>query len=110
MNHRGRIQAQGESLEESESWAQNIALLHADGIGLLADLKNKISEKERLIRERAFKQCRECIDTASRNNGINVDDMGKPFIKSFPKNYKERVDLEVRKGIAFVLNHNQNGE
>jgi hypothetical protein len=32
MKHRGRIQAQGEKLEASESWAQN------ESIGILFDL------------------------------------------------------------------------
>lgn len=107
MNHRGRFQAQGNSLEESESWAQDIALLHSEGAILLSTLENKISKKERILRGLAFKQCKRCIDEASKNNGINVIDMGRPFIKSFPKNYMERVDLEVRKGIAFILKHEE---
>ncbi|CAI2768163.1 hypothetical protein [Flavobacterium collinsii] len=103
MNHRGRFQAQGQSLEESEPWSQDIALLHTDGVKLLDNLQKKIPRKESLLRVLAFKQCRKCIDDASKNNGINVNNMQKPFIKSFPKNHKERVDLEVRKGIAFIL-------
>lgn len=108
MNHRGRFQAQGNSLEESEPWSQELALLHIDGVQLLENLEKKIPKKEKLLRVLAFKQCRKCIDDASKNNGINVDDMQKPFIKSFPKNYKERVDLEVRKGIAFILAYDKN--
>jgi len=103
MEHRGRFQAQGNSLEESEPWAQDLAFLHSEGITLLNALERKISRKDRLLRELAFKQCRRCIDEASKNNGISVADTGKPFIKSFPKNYKERVDLEVHKGVAFIL-------
>lgn len=102
MKHRGRFQAQGKSLEESESWAQDLALLHTDGVILLNKLEKKISKKDARIRLQAFKQCRKFIDRAKKNNGISVTDMRKPCLISFPRNYKERVDLEVRKGIAFI--------
>jgi hypothetical protein len=103
MSHRGRFQAQGKRLEESESWAKDLPLNYNEGLQLLVNLENKIPRKDLLIRSLGFKQCRRCIENASKNNGINVLEMGKPFIKSFPKNYQERVDLEVHKGIAFIL-------
>lgn len=102
MEHRGRFQAQGKDLEASEPWAQARPLSHAKGVQLLDSLKSKIPKKEQKVRARAFVKCRAFIDEAARNNGIRVVDMGQPLIKSFPKNHIERVDVEVRKGIAFV--------
>lgn len=110
MNHRGRFQAQGSSLEESEPWAQELAFLYSEGVSLLSALEKKISTNDRFLRVLAFKQCRRCIDEASKNNGICVVDMGHPFIKSFPKNHKERVDLEVHKGIAFILKREEDDD
>ena len=102
MNHRGRFQAQGEYIEESEAWAQKIPLFHSVAIQLLDKLKNKISTSEKEKRVIAFEKCQEFIDRASNNGGVNVKHMGQPLIKSFPKKFKERVDLEVNKGIAFI--------
>jgi hypothetical protein len=105
MDHRGRFQAQGKKLEKSEPWSKTKAILHSEGVVLLDNLESKISNKDRYIRVLGFEKCRRTIDEASKNNGIRVDDMGKPFKQSFPKNYKERVDLEVLKGVAFIIKH-----
>ena len=101
MDHRGRFQAQGKKLEESENWAQILELKYIDGENLLNALENKLCDRDRNMRIVGFKKCRECIKEASKNNGIRV--INKPFIKSFPKNALERVDLEVHKGTAFVV-------
>lgn len=102
MNHRGRFQAQGKVLEESTHWAQGLPLLAVDGHLLLNELEGKISRKDALARANGFAKCRKFIDQSYENGGINVLDMGKPLIKSFPKGYLERVDLEVHFGIAFI--------
>jgi hypothetical protein len=102
VNHRGRFQAQGQNLEESTNWAQDLPLLAKDAHVLLNHLETKISQKEALIRSKGFEKCRKFIDESCKNGGISVIDMGKPLIKSFPKGYKERVDVEVHLGVAFV--------
>ncbi|MEM9847636.1 MAG: hypothetical protein AAF847_07090 [Bacteroidota bacterium] len=43
--HRGRWQAQGGGLKESESWAQEDPLSKEDGLKLLNKLREKISDK-----------------------------------------------------------------
>ena len=102
MDNRGRFQAQGKILEESTSWAQDLPLSVSDGHSLLTELESKLSKKEAMIRAKGFAKCRKFINQSYQNGGIKVLDMGKPLIKSFPKGYLERVDLEVRLGIAFV--------
>ncbi|MEM0992399.1 MAG: hypothetical protein AAGI49_05145 [Bacteroidota bacterium] len=44
--HRGRWQAQGGGLEESESWAQDEPLSKEDGQRLLNQLKEKLSKQD----------------------------------------------------------------
>jgi hypothetical protein len=51
MLHRGRIQAQGVNLEQSESWAKEIPLTEPEGLELLDKLKIKIPKKELEVRE-----------------------------------------------------------
>ena len=102
MDNRGRFQAQGKILEESTSWAQDLPLTVTDGHSLLTELEHKIPKKDASIRAKGFAKCRKFIDQSYQNGGIKVLDMGKPLIKSFPKGYLERVDLEVHLGIAFV--------
>ncbi len=46
MKHRGRLQAQGENLEESENWAQDEPPTIKDGLKMVERLKEKISNKE----------------------------------------------------------------
>lgn len=102
MENRGRFQAQGKILEESESWAQDNAMYHCEGKILITNLKKKLSRRELETRKLAFKQCEDYVDRANKNGGVSGF-----FTKSFPKNYKERVDLEVHKGIAFQTKPNE---
>ena len=100
MNHRGRFQAQGKHLEESEPWAQDEPLYIDQAQSKLTCLQEKISPHERRKRKNAFVQCESFIIRASENGGITIID--KPLRKSFPGNSTERVDLEVLKGKAFL--------
>ncbi|MFN8256255.1 MAG: hypothetical protein U0W24_11230 [Bacteroidales bacterium] len=61
MEHRGRIQAQGENLEASESWTQSLPLTKSDGFEMLEKLKIKIPKKEALIRNHAFEKAKHFI-------------------------------------------------
>ena len=96
MPNRGRFQAQGNKLEKSENWAQKTPLYFCESEVLIQNLKGQLSKTDLKNRERAFKDCENFIIKANENGGIEGC-----LIKSFPKNYKERVDLEVRQGLAF---------
>ncbi len=54
MNHRGRFQAQGHRLEESESWAKPDPLYIDEGKTLLTNLEQKIPAFESRKRKAAF--------------------------------------------------------
>ena len=98
MEHRGRIQAQGEHLESSESWSQNTPITKQEGLNLLGNLKSKIPKKEAQIRETAFKKAEKFIENGPYQT---VDKM---ISKSFkvPDTEHERLDIEIQKGIAFI--------
>lgn len=99
MEHRGRIQAQGENLEASESWSQNEPPTKEDGLNMLFRLKNKIPKKEAKIRESAFEKAENFINRVSLINGVdapaNVTFRAEGYVK-------ERVDIEIKKGKAFI--------
>lgn len=98
MKHRGRIQAQGDKLETSESWAQDEAPTKKEGLSMLEKLKNKIPKKEAQIREKAFKKAARFIE----NGSYQVIDkkISKTYMVSDTEH--ERVDIEIRKGVAFA--------
>jgi hypothetical protein len=97
--HRGRFQAQSDYLEESEGWAQKDPLMASDGHRLLTVLENRLEGEERRIREDCFKKAHRFIDNAGPG-GVG------PTTKGFPVRGRRdgsRVDIEVKKGLAFVV-------
>lgn len=98
MLHRGRIQAQGDGCEQSESWAQNDIPTKKDGDNYLQSLSQKLSKKQQKQRKKCFCSVRRFINQAPKNG---YDDNVKPkFLPSPP--YKDvRVDVEIIKGRAF---------
>jgi hypothetical protein len=101
LNHRGRIQAQGGGLEESESWAMSVPITVDEALELLESLKNKLSSKELKVREKEFDKARAFIVQAGENGGVDAQ-VSKTFKVKGTKDL--RVDIEVIKGRAFVKN------
>ncbi len=102
MLHRGRIQAQGENLEESEAWAKNQPITEREGLNLLEQLKNKLPEKELEIRCEVFVKAERFIEQAAENNGIDAPSNVTFRVKGYSK---ERLDIEIKTGKAFVPDH-----
>ncbi|MFN7119279.1 MAG: hypothetical protein ACK4TA_20940 [Saprospiraceae bacterium] len=94
--HRGRIQAQGGGTEKSVSWAQDEPLTKADGLQLLSDLKEQLTEKELKLREKQLKDAERYINNA---NGIDAV-KSKTFLNMKEKDI--RIDIEINGGTAFV--------
>jgi len=97
--HRGRIQAQGGGVEKSESWAQDEPLSLENGLGLIDNLKQQLNKKELATREEAFEKLTKLVNKNSKN-GIDTQ-----VVVSFygdEDTTDERVDLEIRKGKAFI--------
>ncbi len=94
--HRGRIQAQGGNTEKSVSWSQDEPLSKVDGLRLLNELENQLTEKEKKEREKQLQEAQRFIENA---NGLDA-----PKDRSF-RNKKlkgVRIDIEINSGTAFV--------
>lgn len=102
MEHRGRFQAQGKELDESEPWSQNEPLIIEDGLKKLGFLKAKLKPKDIRLRFDAFNECEKFVRKAAENGGIDVTKFPYKYSKSWVVYDKERVDLEIHRGIAFV--------
>ena len=97
--HRGRIQAQGGGIEESERWAQDEPLTLVEGLTLESNVRRKLTPAERAARQAAFKEARDFMARAHANGGVpSVVMQTYPVVGDLDR----RVDLEVRKGLAFV--------
>jgi len=99
--HRGRFQAQGNGLEESESWAQDKPLSISSALSLLRRLIAKLNPSDYTRRKKEFKKAEKFVENASENGGIFAV-MKKTFKVKGSKD--ERVDIEVLGGKAFVKN------
>jgi len=98
LKHRGRIQAQGENIEASESWSQNKPPTKNDGLSMLEKLKNKIPKREAKKRESAFKKAGKFIKQGPHE--VIVVPISRIFLVKDA--YKDRVDIEIHKGEAFI--------
>lgn len=94
--HRGRFQAQGGGVEESEAQAQDEPLTKTDGLELLGRLEGKLSKKEQEKRERQFRQAERFVKNAQSLYAPK----GKSFFHPTEKNVS--IDIEVKGGVAFV--------
>jgi hypothetical protein len=95
--HRGRFQAQGSGLEESESWSKDKPLTKEEGLELLNKLKEKLNPKDQELRKKPFADAERFVKGAK--GGVQA-----PLRQSFrdPKTKDIRVDIEVWNGNAFV--------
>jgi hypothetical protein len=98
--HRGRVQAQGDDLEKSVSWAQRFPPSVAQGHQMLDELRSRLSPWEQRLRALAFDLAHRFVDQAAAAGGA-----WSRISKSFPPNLRRdapRVDIEVILGVAFV--------
>ncbi len=99
LPHRGRFQAQGDGLEESESWAQNAPLSVDEALELIDQLEEKIPDKEHQMLENPLEKARAFVLEAGNYGGVNA-----PISKTFKvqKSRSLRIDIEVHAGQAFI--------
>ncbi|MEL7421713.1 MAG: hypothetical protein AAFN81_01925 [Bacteroidota bacterium] len=96
--HRGRIQAQGDGLEKSESWSQDDPLTKEEGLSLLKRLWNSLTKKEKEAREKPYNDATRYIENVDRGLDATVK---KTFRNRKTKDV--RIDIEVLAGRAFLL-------
>ncbi len=95
--HRGRIQAQGDGVEKSVSWAQDEPITKKEGLTLLRRLRSLLSRKDQLNREKQFRDAERYIEQV--NGGI--DAVKKKTFRN-RKTKDTRVDIEILGGKAFI--------
>lgn len=98
MKNRGRIQAQGAALEESESWSTNQSFNKTSGVNLLTLLKGKLSKHDLKLRDNEFKKAENYINNAPKETGASAQVSKTYRVKD---TRSERVDLEIIRGTAF---------
>jgi len=100
--HRGRIQSQGNGIEDSEKWNFKNPISSKTAKIKTDILKNRHTKRQRNERIEAFEKAKKFIDISEIAGGVEVID--KPISKTFMvKGSKDkRVDIEVKKGRAFV--------
>lgn len=99
LEHRGRFQAQGGGVEESEPWAQDTPLSVKKAKNLLSLLVEKLKPKDYERRKKQFSKAEKLIEGAGKNGGVFAR-FSKTFLVKGSKD--ERVDIEVLSGKAFV--------
>lgn len=99
MKYRGRFQAQGKSLEESEPWAKNTDIYVAEGLDLIDRLETKLQKRDKDLRSLAFTKAKAYVNNAGQRNGVDA-----PVSKSYrvKGTQSERVDIEIILGRAFI--------
>lgn len=107
-DHRGRIQSQGAGYSDPgtgdvESWNQADPLTLAQGLAKLESLASRMTKAQKKKRDQAIEKARTYMLQAARAGGLNAD-ARRTFQNDEVKkeNGSERVDIEVRKGVAFV--------
>ena len=99
FSNRGRFQAQGRFLEESEAWSKNEDFYVTEAITLLGTLESSLCKSDSELRKREFLQARNYVNNAQYSNGAYAE-IKKTFRVKNTKS--ERVDVEVRAGRAFL--------
>jgi len=100
VQHRGRVQAQGNGLERSIPWMQPVPPTVAQGLAWLAALRASLSPSERAERERAFEQAEAWV-RARPPGGVYA--IVKKSFPNPPLKGGVRVDIEVLAGMAFLM-------
>ncbi|NGZ69117.1 hypothetical protein G6Z92_19660 [Vibrio aestuarianus subsp. cardii] len=107
----GRFQAQGTmsgrgkgaKLEESQAWDQASDYNFCCGIRDIRRLKGKLNKSQLKLREDAFAKAEDEVIRCSKHGGVMASDYApKSFVVRGTRS--ERVDIEVRRGVAFLPN------
>lgn len=101
--HRGRFQAQGLKLEESEAWADPIPPSTEDGEAMLQKLESKLAGRDAKLRKDAFGEAKRFIHKSYDAGGINAERKKSFMVRS---TCRERVDVEILNGAAFKVVRN----
>ncbi|NOR87385.1 MAG: hypothetical protein GQ527_07235 [Bacteroidales bacterium] len=97
--NRGRVQAQGNGTEKSESWATHGDFTKSMGIGKVDDLENSLTPLELNLRALAIQKARNRIATTPYTG---VDAVMKKSYYDDVRRREIRIDIEVNSGTSFI--------
>ncbi|MFE1746639.1 hypothetical protein [Coleofasciculus sp. H7-2] len=107
--YRGRVQAQGEDIQQdggySHPWAQNNPVTDQDGLSFLAKIEGQCSEPQKALRKIPFAKARRFVKQASEQGGVGPETQPHSFQdpKRDRRKYNSvRVDIEIVSGLTFV--------
>ena len=103
--HRGRLQVQGKDLRQELSWpwTRSQPPTAQEALAGLTGMKNQLNKSELRLRDEAFEKAENYISRAGNSGGVNAPISLTFQNKNLPnKNKDARVDIEVRKGRAFI--------
>lgn len=98
--NRGRLQAQGDGLEKSRSWADENVPTKQNGHTFITELKGLLTPTELAIRENCFVKAEQWVDDAPHTGYIVVTPIKTSF-QPYPPVKDVRVDGELYSGAAF---------
>ena len=96
--HRGRVQSQGGSKDDSESWGFMNPISKSTAITKTDALEKRQTKKEKQLRKKSFNKAKKFIEDAAKNGGVSAQ-VSKTYLVKDKKHM--RVDIEVIKGEAF---------
>ena len=103
---RGRVQAQGDDIEQdggySYPWAQKDPISDRDGLSFLANIEEQCSDSQKAERKQAFVKAKRFVDNASKQGGVGPESQPHSFQDSKRTVKNARVDIEIRSGLTFV--------
>jgi hypothetical protein len=104
--YRGRVQAQGEDIEDdggySCPWAQNAPVTDRDGLEFLAKIEEQCSKSQKEQRKQAFGKARRFVENASKQGGVGPEAQPHSFQDKRRTVKNARVDIEIRSGLTFI--------
>ncbi|NJN74458.1 MAG: hypothetical protein HC799_17530 [Limnothrix sp. RL_2_0] len=106
--HRGRIQAQGDDIDRhtqggySRAWAKEASITRDEGICFLEELEQECQPRELARRTKAFLKAKNFIRRAAQGGGVGPESQPPSFIDQKNDIKNARVDIEIRKGLAFI--------
>jgi len=104
---RGRVQAQGDDIEQdggySQSWARHVPVTDKEGYEFLDKLEEQCSEAQRLERKQPFAKARRFVKHASEQEGGVGPESQPPSYRNLRSKFKNaRVDIEIGSGQTFI--------
>ena len=97
--NRGRVQAQGNGTEKSESWATRDGFTKSMGINKVDDLERSLTSPELNLRTDSIHKARNRITTTPSNG---VDAVMKKSYYDDVRRREIRIDIEVNSGTSFI--------